>query len=422
MSTTACGRGATTAWGGDVVRDGVDAANELDECVRRGHSESRFYPVDKLPRLHSPHTCFHISPQLVASRFASGTPGLYHLRNTGVELICQRTGPYVAATAANTTCPCLHGIGASKDPETGAPCPPNASTTSYCAKCNEHEGYFDFGKSGVCARRPVCSCQKGLPADRDADCSENANKCKRCNATGLASSANTTVPVVYTLRPDLSCRMSSCLLGVPPTGTQWTGVNGALRPINSSTLIANGETATLKCAGVGGGAGAGGGTPPHRWNAAPSNLVEAVAVCEQGRLHYPDGERVLKCEENYCDCPGQGAAVSGVGCPNTNTGSWTCVTGCTTGWSGPTCETPSPCAPLLAALPENARYAPTSICAQLPLNETLRHNVGCELECIGTGLAYLHRTGFRPVSDRFQTGFRPVSDRFHTGCILHVTV
>ena len=51
----------------------------------------------------------------------------------------------------------------------------------------------------------------------------------------------------------------------------------------------------------------------------------------------------------------------------------------------------------------------------------------------GSRLAYPHRTGFRPVSDRFQTSFRPVSDQFqtgfrpvsdqcHAGCTVHVTV
>ena len=150
------------------------------------------------------------------------------------------------------------------------------------------------------------------------------DKCTSCTTAG------------YVRDPDtFQCRDSSCTWpgSFPANHTNATLSATQDIPVAAGNVLVPGQTVNIMCA-----------NNTHNVGSSPSATAH-VSCGGVGLLVWPAPD-LFQCVETHCGCPGSGAVVSGAGCPKVESDSsetWTCVSGCHTGWSGATCETPAAC-------------------------------------------------------------------------------
>lgn len=203
-----------------------------------------------------------------------------------------------AVTESDTVCGCDNGDGATKNPETGEPCPGEGS--KFCVDCDHANDYFDFEDDGVCKHRPACVCPNGWPAEREADCSVIPDKCISCAGAELVHDQET-----------LQCRRRECVWPQSfPVEHQYARVSSnfsrKLVPLNSSApILLAGDSVMISC---------GGNNYTQNLGSSPFSEYEVVCDYDDGTLLWPQLD-VFQCVQNFCDCPGGGSSVTGAGCP-----------------------------------------------------------------------------------------------------------
>ena len=294
----------------------------------------------------------------------------------------------------NTVCPCTDGVGASRDGATD-PCP---NGENVCVSC-ETTNYLLIGDQ--CEHRPPCNCQHGVDAAPiDADCSDPLDgtpqivyedKCSSCNSGYELNGSSLVCEANFCSVADASGPIGSTFL----TANDMVLDPDTHDPLPTDPDIVTDSSVTLACE-----------TGYHNTIGAGTTFTVPCSLQDdgQGNLFRPPTFATVstttdfQCAENVCECPGNGAQVTGgsgtcpVVDPGTGNENWTCVDGCDSGWSGPSCQDAASCDATVVSTFASAEFIlagnlphyawlSTSTCAA---GGTVLHEGSCYVVC-GSG-------------------------------------